>query len=44
MKRGLYPVDGFITHRFPYEDYKQAISVASGHKGAQKVIKVVMQT
>jgi threonine dehydrogenase-like Zn-dependent dehydrogenase len=44
MKRGLYPTDGFITHRFPYEDYKQAISVANGHKGAAKAIKVIMQT
>ncbi|HSL42179.1 MAG TPA: alcohol dehydrogenase catalytic domain-containing protein [Anaerolineales bacterium] len=44
MKRGLYSTDGFITHRFPYEEYKQAIAVADGHKGAPKAIKVVMQT
>lgn len=43
MKQGLYPTDGFITHRFPYEEYKQAIAVANGHKGAPKAIKVVMQ-
>jgi threonine dehydrogenase-like Zn-dependent dehydrogenase len=43
MKQGLYPTDGFITHRFPYEDYKQAIAVAEGHKGAAKAIKVIMQ-
>ncbi|HSL30645.1 MAG TPA: alcohol dehydrogenase catalytic domain-containing protein [Anaerolineales bacterium] len=43
MKRGLYPTDGFITHRFPYEEYKQAIAVADGHKGAPKAIKVIMQ-
>ena len=44
MKRGLYPTDGFITHRFSYKDYKQAIAVADSHKGAPKAIKVVMQT
>jgi threonine dehydrogenase-like Zn-dependent dehydrogenase len=44
MKRGQYPTDGFITHRFPYEDYKQAIAVANGNKGGPKAIKVVMQT
>ena len=43
MKRGLYPTDGFITHSFPYEDYKQAIAVANGSKGVPKAIKVVMQ-
>lgn len=43
MKSGLYPTDGFITHRFPYRDYRQAIAVADGHKGAPKAIKVVMQ-
>lgn len=43
IQRGLYSTEGFITHRFPYEDYKQAIAVASGHKGAQKAIKVIMQ-
>src|SRR5512138_194491 len=44
MKRGLYPIDGFITHRFPYEEYKQAIAVANGRTGSPKTIKVVMQT
>jgi L-iditol 2-dehydrogenase len=44
MKRGSYPVEGFITHRFPYEDYKQAMAVANGHKGGPKAIKVIMQT
>jgi threonine dehydrogenase-like Zn-dependent dehydrogenase len=44
MKRGLYPTDGFITHRFSYEEYKQAIAVADGHKRAPKAIKVVMQS
>ena len=43
MKRGLYPTEGFITHRFPFEEYKQAIAVADGHKGAPKAIKVIMQ-
>ena len=44
MQRGLYSTEGFITHRFPYQDYRQAIAVANGHKGAPKVIKVIMQT
>ena len=43
MRCGLYPTDGFITHRFPYEEYKRAIALADGHKGTPKAIKVVMQ-
>ena len=44
MSKGLYQTDGFITHRFPYEDYKKAIALANGHKGRPKAIKVIMQT
>jgi len=44
LKQGLYQTDGFITHRFPYEDYKQAIALANGSKGKPKAIKVIMQT
>jgi threonine dehydrogenase-like Zn-dependent dehydrogenase len=44
MQRGLYPTEGFITHRFPYEDYKHAIAVANSHKGGQKAIKVILQS
>lgn len=43
LKQGLYKTDGFITHRFPYDDYKQAIALANGHKGKPKAIKVIMQ-
>lgn len=43
MKQGLYPIEGFITHRFPYDDYKEAIALASGSKGKPKAIKVIMQ-
>ena len=43
MKKGLYRTDGFITHRFPYADFKEAISLANGHKGKPKAIKVIMQ-
>jgi len=43
MKQGLYKTDGFITHRFPYEDYKEAIALTNGHKGKPKAIKVIMQ-
>jgi len=44
MKKGLYKTDGFITHRFPYEDYKPAISLAHNSKGKPKAIKVILQT
>lgn len=43
IKQGLYSTDGFITHRFPYEDYKQAIALANGSKGKPKAIKVILQ-
>ena len=43
MKRGLYKTDGFITHRFPYREYKQAICLADGGKGGPKAIKVILQ-
>jgi len=43
MKQGLYKTDDFITHRFPYDDYKEAIALANGHKGKPRAIKVIMQ-
>ena len=43
MQNGTFPIDGLITHRFLYEDYKQAIALASGRKGGPKAIKVIMQ-
>jgi threonine dehydrogenase-like Zn-dependent dehydrogenase len=43
MKQGLYRTDGFITHRFPYKDYKPAIALANGHKGKSQAIKVILQ-
>jgi threonine dehydrogenase-like Zn-dependent dehydrogenase len=43
MKQGLYPIDGFITHRFPFEDFKPAIRLAHGSKGEPQAIKVIMQ-
>lgn len=43
MKNGSYPTDGFITHRFPYADYRQAIALAHGHKGRPRAIKVILQ-
>ena len=43
IKQGIYKTDGFITHRFPYEDYKQAIALANGSKGKHQAIKVIMQ-
>ena len=44
LKQGLYQPEGFITHRFPYKDYKQAIALANGHKGGPQAIKVVLQS
>jgi len=44
MKKGLYKSEGLITHRFPYEDYKQAIALANSSKGSAKAIKIIMQT
>ncbi len=43
MKQGLYPTEGFITHRFPFNEYKQAISLTSGRKGRPRAIKVILQ-
>jgi len=43
MKQGLYKTDGFITHRFAYEDYKQAIALTNNHKGKSGAIKVIME-
>jgi threonine dehydrogenase-like Zn-dependent dehydrogenase len=36
------PVEGLITHRFPYSDYKEAIRVATS-KGEEKAIKVMLE-
>ena len=44
IKQGLYPTEGFITQRFTYEDYKQAIALTNGHKGKSNAIKVIMQS
>lgn len=44
MGRGLYKTEGFITHRFPYREYKRAISLANGSKGRLKAIKVIMHS
>jgi len=43
IKQGLYKTDGLITHRFPYEGYKRAISLARARKGKPKAIKVILQ-
>ena len=43
LKQGLYKPEGLITHRFPYEDYKRAISLADGSKGGSGAIKVILQ-
>lgn len=43
MRNGQFQTDGLITHRFPYQDYKHALKLASRHKGSPKAIKVIMQ-
>ena len=39
FRQGKFDIDGLITHRFPPEDYKEAIRVATS-KGKEKSIKV----
>ena len=36
------PVEDLITHRFPYDEYKEAIRVATS-KGKEKAIKVTLE-
>ncbi|HSG45992.1 MAG TPA: alcohol dehydrogenase catalytic domain-containing protein [Anaerolineales bacterium] len=43
MREGKIQTDGLITHRFPYDDYRQALKLAAGSKGNPKAIKVIMQ-
>ncbi|PWB74974.1 MAG: hypothetical protein C3F07_06575 [Anaerolineales bacterium] len=43
FEKGLLNIDGLITHRFPFEEYKHAVALANGHKGKPKAIKVMMQ-
>lgn len=43
MKQERIRTDGLITHRFPYQEYKQAISLAEASKGKAKAIKVILQ-
>lgn len=42
LGEGKLPIEGLITHRFPYRDYKEAIRVATS-KGEEKAIKVVLE-
>jgi threonine dehydrogenase-like Zn-dependent dehydrogenase len=39
---GKVDLDGLITHRFPFEAYKEAIRVASS-KGKERAIKVIFE-
>ncbi len=39
---GRFDIDGLVTHRFPFEDYKEAIRVATS-KGKEKAIKVMFE-
>ncbi len=40
--QGKLPIDGLITHRFPLEDYREAIRVATDKRAARS-IKVIFQ-
>jgi L-iditol 2-dehydrogenase len=42
FRENKLPVEGLITHRFPYKDYKEAIRVAMS-KGSEKAIKVMLE-
>jgi len=42
MREGRLVTDGFITHRFPLEEYKRAITVA-GDKRKEQSIRVLLQ-
>jgi threonine dehydrogenase-like Zn-dependent dehydrogenase len=40
--KGKVKLDGFITHRFPLDEYKKAFKLVGG-KGDNKVIKAVFE-
>lgn len=40
MLGGVYKTDGFITHRFPLDDYKSAMRLAINH--SSEVIKIIL--
>jgi L-iditol 2-dehydrogenase len=41
-RQGKFDIEGLITHRFPKQDYKEAIRVAT-NKGKEKAIKVMFE-
>lgn len=43
FRDGKFNIEGLITHRFPFEDYKHALQLAAGQKGRSNAIKVLMQ-
>lgn len=43
FREGKIQIDGLITHRFPFEDYKHALRLAAGQKGKSNAIKVMLQ-
>ncbi len=42
FRAGRFEIEGLITHRFPLQDYKEAIRVATS-KGKEKAIKVIFE-
>lgn len=43
FRQNKFNIEGLITHRFPFEDYKHALRLAAGQKGKSNAIKVMMQ-
>ncbi len=43
FREGKFNIEGLITHRFPFEEYKHALRLAANHKGRSNAIKVMMQ-
>ncbi len=42
FRQGKLPIDGLITHRFPFSEYRRAFQVATS-KGQEKAIKIMLQ-
>jgi len=43
FRQNKFNIEGLITHRFPFTDYKHALRLAANHKGQSNAIKVMMQ-
>jgi len=43
FRQNKFNIEGLITQRFPFTDYKHALRLAANHKGQSNAIKVMMQ-